>query len=177
MRFLCYKVCNMKRVILRTKPIHLIVFSVIGISLFVFMFFIPSIWKWSENDLILEILWYVISTMGILFCLYQLLSHLEFAIIQNNTLIIKKYIFITLVELPLEKLQYVFIERLPAQPNPGSPFVNWITLCLDDKEKLQGRKYGGINRKRQSPWQVIATPKNLEILSQFLVIDDPWNLL
>ena len=180
----CYTDCTiekglffMKKAILRTKPIHLIVFSAIGVFLLIFVLFIPTIFKWGEDDLVRKILWYVISVAGIIFFFYQLLANLEFAVIQNNTFVIKKYLFIKIVEIPLEKLQYVFVERLSAQSNPASPSVNWITLCLDKKEKIHERKHGGINRKNKSPWQIIATRKNIEVLSRYVNIDDPWNLL
>lgn len=165
----------MKKAILRTKPIHLIVFSAIGISLLIFVLFMPILFKWSEDDLVWKILWYVISAAGITFFFYQLLANLEIAIIQNNTFIIKKFLFITIVEVPLEKLQYVFLEKLPVQSNPGSPSVNWITLCLDKKEKTNERKHGGINRKNKSPWQIIATRKNIEVLSQYVAIGELEN--
>ncbi len=167
----------MKKVILRTRPIHLIVFSVLGLSLFIFMIFMPIVLNRHDADLAYMVIWYIIVAVGIIFCLYLLLSFLEFAIIHNGTITIKRFIFITLIKLPLEKLQYVFIERLPAQPNPGSPFMNWITLCLDKNEKLQGRKYGGNNKKGKSPCQIIATSKNLEILRRYFEIDDPCQLL
>ena len=167
----------MKKVILRTRPIHLIVISAIGLALFIFMFFIPLVLKWHDEDLVYKILWYIIMTAGTIICLYFFLSFLEFAIVQDDTLIIRKFIFFKLVELPLEKIQYVFIERLSAQPHLNSSSVDWITLCLDKNEKLQERKYGGNNKKGKSSWQIMATSKNLEVLRQYFVIDDPWGLL
>lgn len=165
----------MKKVILRTKPIHLIVISAIGIAVFILMIFLPILFE-TNKDLSWRIIWYILVAIGIMVCLYYLFSFLEFAIIKNDTLIIKK-IFFTLVELPLNKFKYVFIEKLPAQPHSRSPLINWVTLCLDENDRLIERQYGGKNKKDKSPWQIMATHKNIEILKQYFVIDDPENLL
>lgn len=80
----------MKKVILRTKPIHLIVISAIGIAVFILMIFLPILFE-TNKDLSWRIIWYILVAIGIMVCLYYLFSFLEFAIIKNDTLIIKKY--------------------------------------------------------------------------------------
>ena len=158
---------NKKR-ILRVQPLHLILIPAISFSIFTILMFIPNIAKWDMGDLSLLILWYFIFIVTDIFWIFLFFRNMQFAIIERNDLIIKKYIFCTRAKIDLENVKNITIERLSAQSNPGSPSLNWITIYTNMQKKSKNMKKYGRNKDCVS-WRIIATKKNLEILKNVTV--------
>ena len=154
-----------KNVILLIQPLHLIIIPLIALCVFIFFLFLPNIFGWERDEW--RIIWYIISGSGVLFFFFQFLKNMQFAVMKGENIILKKYIWITIAEIAPENIRCITMEALPAQPNPRSPIMEWITIYTGQDGYRKHKKYGGINVGRNSYWQMIASKRNKdEILSR-----------
>lgn len=153
---------------LRIQPIVNIVFSILVAFVVCIIMALPYLLHW-EIELIPIIFFYLIFAFAELYFLFIFLSNMQFVKIEGDYLIVKKYIFINIAKIKIEDIYDITIEELSGHSNSASPVLRWITI-FQTKQQMEcsKRKLGGKNKRGCFPVQIVASKKNLEVISDWI---------
>ena len=74
---------------LRVQPIYsIIIYFVLGL-IFVFFMFMPTLLTWEKSNWIIEILFYLIMSLFLVYSLLMGILHIQFAIIDKEKVVIR----------------------------------------------------------------------------------------
>lgn len=157
-----------KKTILRVQPIYTILIWFIAFCCFVFFLFLPYIFKWDSSD-IYGIIFYCVIGICALVSLMILVYYIQFAYVDSEGIIIRG-LFYQIIKLRWKDIDNIVCQKIITYDNRTNIYLNWIIIKLHDAEYIQGR--AGRNRRKKSPWCIIATKKNIAKINQYFQIAD-----
>lgn len=134
--------------------------------IFIFFIFLPQLLKW-EGTKDKDIIWYCLIGTCAFVSLIIFIYYLQFAYIGGEGITIRG-LFYKIAQIRWEDICCISCEKLMTYDNRENIFLGWIVIRLEESERVHGR--AGRNRKGKSPWCIIATKKNIEIISQYFPI-------
>lgn len=157
---------------LRVQPIYsIVIYFVLGL-IFLFFMFMPTLLSWEESTLILEILYYLVST---LFCVYGFIQgtlHIQFAEVDKEKIIIKN-LFHTVAVVKWSEISSVKKEKILTYDSRGYICLDWLVVRTDESQEVPYR--AKCNRKGEFPLLIIANKKNFDIVGKYINIGQSRN--
>lgn len=154
--------------LIRVQPIYTMVIWFIAFCILIFFIFLPQLLKW-EGTKDKYIIWYCLIGTCAFVSLLIFIYYLQFAYISKDGIIIKG-IFYKIAQIRWEDICCISYEKLITYDNRENIFLKWMVIKMAESEFIHGR--AGRNRKGKSPWCIVATKKNIEIISQYFPITE-----
>ena len=151
---------------LRVQPIYsIIIYFVLGL-IFVFFMFIPTLLTWEKSNWIIDILFYLIMSLFLVYSLLMGILHIQFAIIDKEKVVIRN-LFQVISEVKWSEVSSVKKEKKLTYNSRGYIYLDWIVIRTDESQDLYRAKY---NKKNKFPILIIANKRNLYQLSKYVKI-------
>lgn len=157
----------MKKII-RVQPRYTMILWAIIFLACLSLAFIGEVLGWDSSGAA-PIFWYCLMGICSLISLTILFYYLQFAVIDDDGITIRG-MFYQIIKLKWEEIATISCERIITYDNRTSVFLSWLVIKLDSFEYVNGR--AGRNKRNKSPWCIIATKHNMEIISQYFKITD-----
>lgn len=140
----------------------------IALCCFVIFLFMPWILKWKDYD-VYAIIYFCLMGFCAIISLSILLYNIQFAYVDNNGIVIKT-LFFQITKLTWNEIHSICCQKIMTYDNRTNISLNWLVIKLSASECVYGR--AGKNRRKKSPWCIIATKKNISIISKYFKISD-----
>jgi len=126
------------------------------------MLLLPTILLWEKSERFVQIIYYTISIGFIILGLFLTLRFTEYAIINDNEIIIKS-VFGKIVSFKNHEIKSINMKNLITYDSRGYISLQWIVIKTD----TCSLKRGGLNKKSNNFCQFIASQKNMSVLRQY----------
>ena len=160
---------SMKK-ILRVQPWYTIIMTAVVFICFVVFLFLGQIMNWEENSF--SILWYFLIGICALIALAIFMYYLQFAIVDEKGILIRG-LFYKIAILHWSDIKEITSEKVVTHNSRGGISLNWLIIKTDKKEDVHGR--AGVNRRKKSPWTIIANVRNRTIIGNYYLITEPMS--
>lgn len=158
----------MKKKILRVQPLYTMLIWFVALSSFVFLLFLPQILQWETGGPY-GVIYYCTMSVCASISVIILIYYLQFAYVDSEGIVIRG-VFYQIVKLRWKDIRKVTCEKIVTYDNRENIYLKWIVIKTHSSDEVEGR--AGRNKKNKSPWCIIATKKNMEIISQYIEITD-----
>ena len=146
-----------KKTILRVQPVYTMLIWFIALCCFITFLFLPQILKW-EVYAVDAIIYYCLMGLCAVTSLLILLYYIQFAYVNSNGIVIKN-LFYQITSLTWDEIHSINYQKIMTYDNRTNISLNWIVIKLHASEFVRGS--AGRNRRKKSPWCIIATKKIL----------------
>ncbi|MBE6534413.1 MAG: hypothetical protein E7678_05555 [Ruminococcaceae bacterium] len=148
--------------ILKVQPLYSIIICFVISICGVVMLLLPTILLWEKSERFVQIIYYTISIGFIILGLFLTLRFTEYAIINDNEIIIKS-VFGKIVSFKNHEIKSINMKNLITYDSRGYISLQWIVIKTD----TCSLKRGGLNKKSNNFCQFIASQKNMSVLRQY----------
>ena len=98
--------------------------------------------------------------------------YLQFAIVDEKGILIRG-LFYKIATLRWSDIKEITSEKVVTHNSRGGISLNWLIIKTDKKEDVHGR--AGANRRKKSPWTIIANVRNRTIIGNYYLITEPMS--
>lgn len=152
---------------LRVQPIYsTVIYYVLGL-VFIFFIFMPALRSWKSSGKVIEIIYYLVFSLFSAFCFVQGTLYIQFAEIDGDTLVVKD-LFHTIATVKWGDICSVKKEKVLTYNSRAHVSLEWIVIKTDAKQEICTATY---NKKGTFPLLIIATQKNVSMLSEYIKIE------
>ncbi len=134
------------------------------LGVLVFFMFLGHIGGMSQSD---NICMYCVFGSIAAIALIIFIYYLQFAIINENGITIRG-LFYRIVKIQWNEISEITCEKIVTYDNRTNVLLSWLLIKRDKTDFVKGR--AGRNKRNKSPWCIIATKRNKEIISKFYEI-------
>lgn len=153
--------------ILLVQPIYTLLIWGILLCCLIFFNFLPLLFNWDFAGFY-SIIYCCLFVILTLITLAKFLYYLQFAIIDNDGIIIRGIFFKT-AKVLWEDIYDISHEKIVTYDNRENVALSWLVIKLDESELIHGR--AGKNGSK-SPWCIFASKKNISVISQYIQIKE-----
>ena len=152
---------------LRVQPIYsIIIYFVLGL-VFLFFVFMPRLLSWKESSWIIELVFYLVMTLFLVYSFAQGIMHIQWAEVDKEKIVVKN-LFHIIVVVKWSEISSVKKEKILTYDSHGYICLEWLVFRTRETQKQPYRaKY---NKKGVFPLLIIANRKNLDILGKYILI-------
>lgn len=136
----------------------------VAVGIFVFFMFLGHIEGWSQSD---NIRMYCFSGFMAAVALIVFIYYIQFAIIDENGITIRG-LFYRIAKIRWDEIAEITCKKVVTYDNRTNVLLSWLLIKRDKTEYVKG--LAGSNKRNKSPWCIIATKRNKEIISKFYEI-------
>lgn len=152
--------------ILRVQPVYTMLLYLFMVLCFVFFLFMPSILKWDSSG-IYDIIYYCLMGSCCCFAAAMLIYYIQFARVDSEGIVIS-VLFYPIAKVRWEDVHSAVCCKVLTYDNRTNVYLKWIVLKCSASDYVRGRV--GRNKKNKSPLCIIATAKNIAVISQYIEI-------
>lgn len=154
------------------QPIYsILVWGFLSLIIITFIVFSNFLWKF-EGELFWLITFNVFFVVLACVCICKFLNILQVAVISETGIVIKN-LFTNIINIEWGSIIDIKMEKLITYDTRGVISLEWFIIRTDNSQIAQR---GGVNKKNNGPWQIIANKKNI-VLIQSLLVEFCPNLL
>lgn len=133
----------------------------VALGMLVFFMFLGHIGGMSQSE---NICMYCVFGSLAAIVLIVFIYYIQFAIIDEKGIIIRG-LFYRIVKIQWNEIAEITCEKIVTYDNRTNVLLSWLLIKRDKAEFVKGR--AGRNKRNKSPWCIIATERNKEIISRF----------
>lgn len=149
--------------VLRVQPLYTTIMWGLLTCTLIFFIFLPILLGWDYKSAY-GVVWAILMSFLAVVCLLHFVYYIQYAHVNDEELTIKG-LFRTIVKIKWGEIQSISIDNVITYDSRANIYLNWLVIKKHKEDQVKGR--GGINRKNKSPWYIIVTKKNVEILRRY----------
>ena len=150
---------------LRVHPIYSIVIGYVVALLGIAFAFLPSIFSWEYQPIVLVVVFHVVCTWVFCWGIYDGTRHIQFVVLQKEKVVIKN-LFTEMTSIKWNEIVSVKCEDVATYMQKGSSVsLKWIVLRTEENQQVPCRAKP--QKKGNLPLMFISSKKNISAVLNF----------